>query len=180
MTSFAHQQGEKSFAFRFKRGPTTFHDSLPVSAHSIWIWNSARRKSSVTSHTEWTGGRGECDPTWLLRVYIASDDKVLHDFAVFTGPCDWNLIQSKPPDDLGLSNVLIFTRKKSVFSWSWRAAFREEAAGSLCRKTPLRNNSDNGLMEGVLLINWWIGVFHGSKLWNACITAAGYPGITWK
>lgn len=40
-----------------KRPHSLPHDSPPVSTHSIWIWNSARRKSSDTGHTEWEGGR---------------------------------------------------------------------------------------------------------------------------
>ena len=52
-------------------------------------------KSSDTGHTEREGG--ECDPTWLLRVYIASDDKVLYDFAVFAGPLRLKPYTGKAP-----------------------------------------------------------------------------------
>lgn len=36
--------------------------------------------------------------------------------AVFSGPGRQSLIQAEPPGDLDLSNVLIFARKKPMFS----------------------------------------------------------------
>lgn len=47
----------KAFLQVQKRPHSLIHDSPPVSTYTIWIWNSARRKSSDTGHTKWEGGR---------------------------------------------------------------------------------------------------------------------------
>lgn len=145
------------------------HDSLS-SIHTLHLDLKRRQeKNQVTQATRsgrgcdgrGYGEGGECDPTWLLRVYIASDDKVLYDFAVFTGPCDWSLIQAKPLLSPLLSNPPnppSLTLACQMFSFSpgrsrrWAAASRETAAESFWRwphasslpplKTLLRNRSE--------------------------------------
>lgn len=63
----------------------------------------------------------ECDPTWLLRVFIASDDKVLYDFAVFTRAQRLKPYTGKAPWWPWLVKCTHFHQEEFSVQWLFRA-----------------------------------------------------------